>query len=208
MANVIKMKNSSIENIETAAREDAGFEKILKFKKGEYSIQDQSIPLGTEYLAHTSAWTKCWIKFADGKVVERKVYRVALGEKPPGREELDDLDRDEWPEGLDGEPSDPWVYQFLLPLEIMATGEVIVFVTASRGGRTAVADLCTNYVKRAKKVANGGQPIIKLSKADMTSPRFGKVPRPLFEIVCWDDDVEFLGPPLVTSEGDFDEVPF
>jgi hypothetical protein len=97
-------------NIESAAREDANFEKILKFKKGEYSIQEDKVPLGTEYLAHAAAWTKCWIKFADGKVADRKVYRVALGEKPPEREDLDDLDQNEWPEGLDGKPSDPWVF--------------------------------------------------------------------------------------------------
>src|SRR5215469_15701523 len=135
-------------NIERAAREDANFEKILKFKKGEFSIQEEPIPLGTEYLAHTAAWTKCWIKFADRKVEDRKVYRVALGEKPPEREDLDDLDQDEWPEGLDGKPSDPWVFQFLLPLENIGTGEVVIFCTASIGGRTAVANLCTAYVKR------------------------------------------------------------
>jgi hypothetical protein len=66
-------------NIETAAREDAAFDKIAKFKKGLYSVQDQTIPLGTEFLAHAAAWTKCWIKFADGKVADRKVYRVAMG---------------------------------------------------------------------------------------------------------------------------------
>src|SRR6516162_5703190 len=81
-----------IENLRAAARQDAGFERILKFRKGEYSIAEEPVALGTEYLAHTTAWTKSWIKFVDGEVAERKMFRVSLGEQPPEREDLDDLD--------------------------------------------------------------------------------------------------------------------
>lgn len=84
--------NAEIENIRATAQEDAGFEKIFKFKKGDFLIDQEKIPLGTEYVAHAKAWTKCWIKFIDGEVKERKMYRVALGERPPEREELDDQD--------------------------------------------------------------------------------------------------------------------
>ena len=96
------------ENILSAAKAKAGFERLLKFRKGEYSIQDDVVPLGTEYLAHVAAWTKTWVKFADGKRVERRLYRVAQGEKPPPRKELDDLDEASWPLGYDGNPNDPW----------------------------------------------------------------------------------------------------
>jgi hypothetical protein len=109
--------DTEVENIQIAAQEDAGFEKILKFKKGDFFIGDENIPLGTEYVAHVRAWGKCWIKFVDSEMADRKMYRVALGEKPPEREELDDHDQDNWPEGLDGRPADPWVFQYLLPLE-------------------------------------------------------------------------------------------
>jgi hypothetical protein len=112
------MKHSAeVENIHVAAQADSGFEKILKFKKGEYFVGDEEIPPGTQYIAHAKAWTKCWIKFVDSEVAERKTYRVALGEKPPEREDLDDQDQSKWSEGLDGKPADPWVYQYLLPLE-------------------------------------------------------------------------------------------
>jgi hypothetical protein len=112
---------------------------------------------------------------------------------------------------LDGKPSDPWVYQYLLPLENSATGEIVVFVTSSAGGRTAVADLCTAYVKRAKKAPNCGQPIIKLATTEMPTRKFGKVLRPLFEVVRWDDadDIELIEPAPLTSRGDMDdEIPF
>jgi hypothetical protein len=209
----VTVHRTEVENIQTAAQADAGFEKILKFKKGEYFITDEPVALGTKRLAHTTAWTKCWIKFIDGEVAERKMYRVALGEKPPVREDLDERNEDEWPEGLDGAPADPWVYQYLLPLEDIETGEVVIFVTSSYGGKRAVADLCDAYAKRAKKAPNCGQPIIKLAKTDMPTKKFGKVPRPLFEIIGWDaektGDIDSEIVPPATSEDDFrDEVQF
>jgi hypothetical protein len=204
--------STEIENIQTAAQEDAGFEKILKFKKGEYFIGEESVALGTEYIAHTKAWTKCWIKFLDGEVAERKTYRVALGERPLERDELDDNNEDDWPEGLDGRPADPWLFQYLLPFEVPSSGEVIIFATASFGGRRAVADLCSAYAKRTKKVENCGQPIIKLGVTDMPTKKFGKVPRPMFEVIGWDEAasgiVEVM-PPGAVSKNEFgDEIPF
>ena len=81
------------ENILIAAQEDAGFDKILKFKKGDYFIGEQKVPLLTEYLAHPEAWTKCWTKFQDNRVADRRLYCVARGEKPPERKDLDEQDR-------------------------------------------------------------------------------------------------------------------
>jgi hypothetical protein len=204
-------RNTEIENIHAAAREDAGFEKILKFKKGEYFISEELIPLGTEYLAHTTAWTKCWINFGDGDAAPiRKLYRVAWGEKPPERDELGDLDQSKWPE-LDGEPTDPWKFQYMLPFENLSSGEVVIFVTPSFGGRRAIAELCSAYTKHVKKVPHCGQPIIKLAKTVMPTKKFGPVPRPLFEVVGWDEekagDIEIV-PPAVSEDEFRDEIPF
>jgi hypothetical protein len=193
------------ENILDAAQKDAAFEKMLKFKKGDYFIGEELVPLGTKYIAHAIGWTKCWIKFLDGEVADRRVYRIALGEQPPEREDLDDLDRDSWPEGVDGNPADPWTFQYLIPLERISDGEVVIFTTSSFGGRRAVADLCGAYAKRTTKKAGCGQPVIRLAKAEMPTKKFGKVPRPHFEIVGWDELPSDLdeGPPPVTSETEF-----
>jgi hypothetical protein len=78
-------RDTEIENISRTAQDDGGFEKILKFNKGTYAIGDEEIAVGAEFVAHVPAWTKCWIKFRDGKVVERKLYRVAAGEQPVER---------------------------------------------------------------------------------------------------------------------------
>jgi len=142
--------------------------------------------------------------------VDRKVYRVAYGERPPEREDLGDLDQDKWPEGLDGSPADPWVLQYLLPLEHMPSGELVVFVTSSIGGRRSVADLCSAYAKRKGKKPDCGQPIIKLATAEMPTRRYGKVLRPYFEIIGWHDAAGGdETPPAVESEDEFaDEIPF
>jgi hypothetical protein len=204
-------RKAELENIHKAAQEDSGFEKILKFKKSKYFIGEDEVPLGTEYLAHCVGWTKCWIKFIDGEVVERKMYRVALGEKAPVREDLDERDENEWPEGLDGKPADPWVFQGMLPFENLKDGEVIIFASSSYGGRRAIADLCDAYAKHAKKTGCGYQPIIRLATEDFPSKKFGQVPKPLFEVDCWDETAE--AEVMSSAKGDdpgepSDEIPF
>jgi hypothetical protein len=144
-------------------------------------------------------------------VVERQTYRVALGERPRERENLDDLEKANWPEGIDGKPADPWTLQHLLPLERVSDGEVVIFTTPSFGGRLAVADLCKVYAKRAEKNANCGQPIVKLAKTEMPTKKFGRVPRPHFEIVRWDDPPSGFdkAPPSIVPGDDFDDsIPF
>src|SRR5262249_10443545 len=72
--------------------------------------------------------------------------------------------------------ADPWVFQYLLPLEDVKSGDVVIFCTPSFGGRRAVADLCSTYAKRTKKTGCG-QPIIKLATAEMTTKTFRKLRR-------------------------------
>ena len=178
------------ENILDAAKQEARFDRLMKFREGAYFIQDDVIPLATEYLAHAAAWTKVWIKFIDGKRVGYKPYRVALKEQPPPREELDDLDESSWPK-RDGKPNDPWVFQYLLPLENLETGEVVIFTTSTVGGRIGVSELAGAYAhqKIAKRKADqpSGQPIIRLSWKEMPTKYGTKRPRPHFEIVGWDE---------------------
>jgi hypothetical protein len=184
--NAVAIRSEEAEYILAAAKQDAGFDKILKFKKGVYVVDDKTIPLGTEFLAHTTAWTKCWIKFIDGEFMERKLYRVALGEQPAEREDLDDLDQSTWKLGIDGKPADPWILQYMLPMETLSSGDIVVFCSQSAGGKLAVSDICGAYARRCKKGVLG-QPVVKLGCTMMPTKKFGDVQRPLFEVVSWDD---------------------
>jgi len=198
--------------IGAAAQEDGGFETLLKFKKGVYFIQDEEVPMGTELIAHCIGWTRCWIKFEKQQVVDRKMYRVAEGRRAPDREELDSTDRSLWETGPNGQPSDPWVYQYLLPMENMQNGDVYIFVTSSIGGKRAVADLCKSYSRRVARTGVSEQPIIKLSKAVMPTRMYGDVPRPQFDIVGWTGEaveaIRDIKPPDTLGQEMNDEIPF
>lgn len=202
--------NKEAENIESEAREDTGFSSMLKFKKGEYYCDGELVPMGTQYLAHCKAWTKTWIHFVDKKVTERKIYRVALGERAVERDELSDNDQGTWPRDPNGKPMDPWVLQYLVPFEDQESGNVRIFVAQSFGGRRAVGDLCTAWAKRARRDPKCGQPIIMLAKVNMPTKNWGDVPRPSFEVLAWDDTVQVTKEVEVEKvKQDFDdEIPF
>lgn len=202
---------SEAQYIGEAAQEDAGFEKMLKFKKGHYYMDNDEVPLGTQLVAHTVGWTKCWIKFVEQKVAARHVYRMIRGDRPVDRDELDDNDHTKWAMGLNGQPRDPWTLQYLLPMEDPETGAVFIFVTGSFGGRRAVADVCAAWGRKAVKQPGCGQPIIRLRETMMPSKKFGDVPRPLFEIIGWDgvrEGIDEVNAEELKREDLDDEIPF
>jgi hypothetical protein len=210
---VINTPQREAQNIASAAQGDAGFEKMLKVKKGEYYCDGEEVAMGKEYTAHAVGWTKCWIKFRGGMVQERKIYRMINGEQPPDRDRLDDQDNSKWEMGINGLPADPWVLQYLLPMEDKG-GELVIFVTSSFGGKRAIADLCSAWGRKAAKQPGCGQPIVKLRKLLMPTKKFGDVPRPYFEITGWDDVREGIRDPNVPDSGPTmaeemnDEIPF
>lgn len=199
------------------AMQDAGFQKMIKFKReGEvygYTCDNKVLSLGTQMFAHCVGWTKTWVHFVDKQVKDRHIYRISHRERAPDRDTWGDMDPAQWPRGIDGKPADPWVLQYLLPMERVgdANGELLVFVASSFGGRRAIADLCSAYGRRAQRTPNCGQPIIKLEKVLMPTKNFGDVPRPYFDIIGWDEAKE---PVREVSQqklrqGDFDdEIPF
>jgi hypothetical protein len=165
--------------------------RLLKFSNGEFKVGSENVALGTKFFADVPKWTKAWIKFEDKKVVDRKLYRVARGEVPPDRLELDDLHLANH-KREDGMSDDPWSYQYQLPLEDVTTGAILIFTTQSLGGQRAVRELGDEYAKRAKTGLFGG-PIVQLATQDMTT-QHGTVSRPLFKIVGWEDDAERATP--------------
>lgn len=187
------------ENIQQASE---GLLPLLKFKKGKYYVGETEVAAGGEYLAYCRDWVLGWVKFIDGELVEKRIGRVADGFKPSEREELDEQDQSKWPLGLDGKPSDPWQLQDYLPLENIKSGDRLLFVTGSAGGRMAVRGLCNKYAYNAKR----GLPTIALAVAQFSSKTFGPVQRPDFLIVRWEHD-RTEAPP---SAGQLmnDEIPF
>jgi hypothetical protein len=164
-----------------------GHEKLLKFVKGKYKTREDEVPLGTQYVAHANQLTYCWIKFVDGKPVDRRHGKAVEKWTPPEREDLDDTDSSKWENGLDGKPKDPWSFQRLLPFEHLESGEVVIFTSSSIGGEIATNELCRAYAHRLKRKGSRALPIVKLESKDMPTNAFGDVPRPHFEIDGWED---------------------
>jgi hypothetical protein len=165
--------------------------RLLKFRDGGYFVGSDPVALGTKFFAIVTDWQKVWIKFIDKKMVDHKSYRPARREIPPERDELDDVHLI-GSKGTDGRSNDPWTYQYMLPLENVESGEVLIFTTPSWGGRKAVQELSAEYSKR---VQGGlvGCPIIELAAQDMTT-QHGTTPRPVLKVVDWDDDTERSAP--------------
>jgi hypothetical protein len=189
--------DTQLENIAKGVRDDEAV-KLLKFKSNteEFVIGDKYVPVGTKYVAYPMKWTKTWDKFVEGKKVEQKTYRVARGEAPVEREELDDVHLID-SKGSDGKSNDPWQKQYWLPLEDVATEQLVVFVTGTWGGQEAVRDLVTEY-KKQQKQGQRGNPIVQLSMVDKDT-KHGIKKATKFSIVGWDEEERLVPDSLVET---------
>ena len=195
--------------IAAAAREEGANESggaYLKFSKGHYFLATEEVAPGREYIAHVAQWIRGWIKFRGGALIERRVGKVADGFIVPAREDLDDQDESRWEIDPRGGPKDPWTMQSYLPLEDVETGEIVVFVSGSVGGRGAISTLCA---RAARHMAEMGQPRIKLAVESYKHKSFGRIDKPSFPIVGWTGDVKPADSEVVAnSDGFSDAIPF
>jgi hypothetical protein len=214
MTNNLPITYTEEDHIINAAKDDAGFGRILSYAKGEYSLDKVFVPLGTEYRFYAKSWVQVWINF--GPPVEQRIYQVTKGQKAPDRNTLGDLDQSKWPTGLDGRIKDPWVKQFLIQFENVETGELCAFRTSSSGGRRAVAELCQLCAFRSKR-GEPSVPIIKLASTSFQTKNYGKIAKPQFDIVEWEkegDEHHEIDPETINKPGTdgagapFDEIPF
>jgi len=166
-----------------AETQSEGLGKLLKFAKGKYFIGDDEVKIGHEMLAHVESTMRGWTKFENGKVVDQRIGRISDGFRPPAREALGDRDESKWEKDSLGKPRDPWAAQFYLPLEDLDTGEVVVFVTGSKGGVAAVGKLCAVYGRNIGK----GSPVIKLEVRSYRHSKFGRIETPEFVVASWEN---------------------
>jgi hypothetical protein len=191
------------ETVDVLLRETARSNPQLRFKEGNYFIGEDQIELGHEYIADPFGWTRAWVKWEDGLITETRAQLVADDRPMPKREELGDTDEASWEKDeRTGEARDPWQQQNILPLEDVETGEYLIFVTASVGGRIGVEKLCNFVGRQYKQKRQSGLPVVKLGVKDMPTKYGGTKPRPDFlPIVRWHDL-----PPI--KEDMSDELPF
>jgi hypothetical protein len=179
--------------------------KILKFQKGKYFVGDDEIAIDSELIAHVTQLARGWVKFKGSELVDRKIGKVVDGFVPPQREDLDDHDESMWEKNDRGERRDPWISQSYLPLENPETGELIVFVTGSAGGRSAIGAL----VSTASRNLHKGHPIIQLGVRHYKHKVFGRIENPDFQVVGWTGSDSINKPAVPEVHPAFnDQIPF
>jgi hypothetical protein len=176
--------------------------KLLKFSKGHYYIGDDEVPAGREYIAQMPGVTYGWVKFSNGTIAEQKLGRVADGFVAGPREALGDTDQTAWEKDGQGRPRDPWTLQYYVPLLNAESGELVVFVTGSRGGISEVGKLCRLYGRNTRN----GLPIIKLGTSSYKHKDYGRIETPSLDIVSYE---MLTAEPLPSDARELDDaVPF
>jgi hypothetical protein len=154
---------------------------LLKFSEWNWSKGKEGthIEEGTELIALDCA--AAWVKWSEGKPVEYKLRTP--GRRLSEREELGDVERDNWEAGPDGTPKDPWQNTRFVYLIDPVSAEAFTFSTSSWGGRGAVSDLA-DQIQRVRYSRPGAVPVVELRAAPMLT-RFGKKSKPFFKVVDW-----------------------
>ena len=167
---------------ELAAEARNNIENALKFVKGEWTINDEKVTAGAEFVACVDHLVRGWIRFDDQKVAERILVRRSEKKQLPERDDLSFADESEWPRDNKGVPRDPWVKQFFIPLLSTNDGKLVTFVTGSVGGRIAVGKLCDAFLNNERR-----RSIVKLDVSSFKSKDYGKVDSPAFRVIGFDE---------------------
>jgi hypothetical protein len=112
--------------------------RMIKFQDGLYKLDKTEIVSGSSCFIVNAVIT-AWVRWENKKLVEHRVTKA--GQVHPERDELGDLDQNQWPAGLNDEPDDPWKDTRYVHLIDQKTGADLTFVTDNFGGRRAVMDL-------------------------------------------------------------------
>jgi hypothetical protein len=186
--------------------------KLLKFAKGDFIAGEgnEVIPESAEFTVLMDESITGWVRWEDAKPVEHRMGRIADNFMPPVRTELGDLDRAAWETDGDGKARDPWILTAYLPMKLEPDGDqLFTFVAASKGAHGAVADLCRQYARHAKK--HGEQyPIVRLTSGtyDHKVKAYGKIPFPIFCVIGWTAKSD-LAPGIPSNDPDDPiELPF
>lgn len=129
-----------------------------------------------------------WIRWMDNKPTEQRMGLLIEGFRPPKRDELGDSDKEMWEAFDDGREKDPWQMTNQIVLGDPETETVYTFATQSKGGLSAIGELCKIWATAVKKnPGNVQMPIIELQFREYKHPnkQYGNIRTPKFNIVGW-----------------------
>ena len=180
-----------------AAKQTSIVGELLKFSKGDWMSGQDNTPIeeGTEFIANLDELLIGWIRWSEMKPTDHVMGKVSRNYQPPHRNELGDLDSNNWETDERGDYRDPWQKSNYLLLQGVSDrdGELFTFTTSSRGGLNAVGDLCLKYGKAIRQKPDQ-YPVIKIGTGSYmhSNKAFGRIKYPLFEIVGWVPKSKFV----------------
>jgi len=173
-----------------AARQTAIVGELLKFSKGDWTAGQEGTPIeeGTRFVANLDELLVGWVRWHDTKPTDHVMGKVVAGYQPPRRNDLGDLDPDNWEVDETGKARDPWQPSNYLLLQGTGDreGELFTFTTSSRGGINAIGDLCLKYGKTLRQRPDQ-YPVIEIGTGSYlhSNKSFGRIKYPLLTIVGW-----------------------
>jgi hypothetical protein len=174
---------------------------LLKFTKGDWVAGENSkvVPEGTEFTIYMSEILAGWVRWEDNKAIEHQMGRISDSYAPSRRDDLGSIDRAAWETDADGKARDPWQFTNYVPMKAEKTDEIHTFVATSKGALGAVADLCRQYDRHAKKHPDDQDPIVKLMSGtyEHKTKSYGRIAYPIFTVVGWTakTDLDASDPP-------------
>lgn len=168
--------------------------QLLKFSKGDYLIgqDNEDMKEGTQLVANMDELMVGWLRWEDNKPTDQIMGRVTDGYQPPRRNELGDDDKSKWEIDNDGHEKDPWQFSNYLIMKSVEGDEIYTFTTSSKGGLSAIGELCKTYGK-AMRQRPAEFPIVSLGvdSYQHSNKAFGRIKVPLLTVVGWASKAEF-----------------
>ena len=161
---------------------------LLRFtKQGDWIAgqEEEEIPEGTELLLGLNTLKRGWQKWQDNKPVDARMGYVNEGYRPVNRDELGDLDEEQWEEDDNnkGQQRDPWQKTMSVLLKNLETGEVYTYAPSSKSGMTALGEASQLYGNRLQDGEDpDAMPIVRLGSSFYKHKTYGKIMIPVFEI--------------------------
>jgi hypothetical protein len=161
---------------------------LLKFTKGDFTAgqSNREVAIGTRLVANMDSLETGHVRWEDMRPVEHRMGRLVDGFKPAKRSELGHDDRSQWETDDDGQAPDPWQFSNQLELADPDKGELYTFCTSSKGGLTAIGELCKAY-GAAMRQRPDDWPVVELGVGSYahSNKAYGRIKYPTFEIVDW-----------------------
>ncbi len=166
-----------VANIDTfVAQSGRGHALYLKFNKGEFlfGIEENLVEPDERFAVNMQTLAKGFICWGNAQVLDEVMAPVISG-KTIHKSDLRDF----------SDEGGEWLEQSSVEFTNLDNGDVLLFKTASFGGRNALANLAKAFADRIKSGADTIVPVVEMIGDSYRHKSYGKVHVPVFEVVDW-----------------------